>query len=205
MSFMVTSQGDELDLRYPQHQYITPLATAWALAQANRFNGHALRPYSVAEHSLLVSEILQRVLHVDPIGQLAGLLHDAHEAFSGGDFPTPHKHELDSDSERAWARWENRWMRQVRGAYAISNAYLQHGEAIRLADRIALATERRDLMPASPTPWVDLEGIEPVGWVRLASPERTGCTWEHWRDCWLERYHDLDAVRKEMAREVVQP
>lgn len=205
MSCFVTSQGDELDVRYPQRQLITPLATAWAMAQTNRFAGCALRPYSVAEHSLLVCEVLERVLHVGAIGQLAGLLYDAHKPWQGADLAAPHRQELDRDHDRAWSRWEQRWMRYVREAFAISTACLQHAEAIRLARRIALATEQRDVMPASPTPWVDLQGIEPVGWIRLASDERAACTWEHWRDCWLDKYHELDAQRSALNHEVTQP
>jgi hypothetical protein len=205
MSFIVTSQGDEVDLRYPPRSLITPLDTAWGLSQLNRFAGRTRRPYSVAEHSLLVCEILARVLHVGVMGQMGGLLHDAHEPWQGADLPSPHKHEFDAEHDRAWSRWEQRWMRQVREAFHIGTACLEHGEAIRLADRIALATEQRDLMPASPTPWVDLQGIEPVGWINLASDERTVCTWEHWRDCWLDKYHDLDAQRAVLAFEVMQP
>ena len=54
MSFIVTSNGDELDLQAPARGHITALDIAWSLAQTNRFSGRCLRPYSVAEHSLLV-------------------------------------------------------------------------------------------------------------------------------------------------------
>jgi len=56
---------------------------AHALAQLNRFNGHLERPYNVAQHCCLVSDML-------PHHPLEGLLHDAAEAYTG-DFPTPVK------------------------------------------------------------------------------------------------------------------
>lgn len=49
---------------------------AYALSNVNRFTGH-VGPYSVAEHSLYVSE------YVEPQNALWGLLHDASEAYLG--------------------------------------------------------------------------------------------------------------------------
>ena len=62
---------------------------AHALAQINRFTGHAARPYSVAEHSLLVCDIV-RAKGLNAHAQLLALLHDAHEAYCG-DVASPTK------------------------------------------------------------------------------------------------------------------
>ena len=71
------------------HNEYNPHDIAHALAQINRFNGHAKRPYSVAEHSLVCMEIAQH-LELPPVVQLACLMHDAHEAYTG-DVATPIK------------------------------------------------------------------------------------------------------------------
>lgn len=60
-----------------------------SLSRINRYLGHTSRPISVLEHSVIVAELLMsRGYSVDII--LAGLMHDAKEAYIG-DIPTPVK------------------------------------------------------------------------------------------------------------------
>lgn len=165
---------------------------AWALAQLNRYTGHCLRPYSVAEHSLLVCEIAERELGLDVHGLLAAHMHDAHEAYTG-DMHTPGKRAIGS----AWFDFERAHHRAVATAFALHAPNSVHHDAIKRADLMALATERRDLLPPSDTPWSTLQGIEPIGWVRLNSSERQAMGWEDWRDRWLDRYHELDFARND--------
>ena len=190
MKFIVTAGGDELDLQSPQRGHITAWSIAWSLSQINRFNGHAIRPYSVAEHSLLVCEIAAREFGLDPHGLLAAHLHDAHEAFCG-DVVSPAKAQIGP----GWADYEARWAHLVRSCFAVLTPSRDQIDAIHRADLIALATERRDLMPHTATSWSVLEGIEPVSWVDLYSPERRALNWEDWRDRWLDRYHELEYAR----------
>lgn len=62
---------------------------AHSLSRICRFNGHIEGFYSVAQHSIKVSERLKD-LGYDERVQLCGLLHDAAEAYLG-DIPTPVK------------------------------------------------------------------------------------------------------------------
>jgi hypothetical protein len=53
---------------------------AWALSNMCRYNGHTKRFYSVAEHSLLVADLLRKWGHGKEAA-LQGLMHDASEAY----------------------------------------------------------------------------------------------------------------------------
>ena len=81
---------------------------AHALAQINRYTGHAARPYSVGEHSLLVCDIV-RAKGLNAHAQLLALLHDAHEAYCG-DVASPTKTVLGA----AWLQFEIALAHRVR-------------------------------------------------------------------------------------------
>ena len=72
-------------------------------------------------------------------GAIAGLLHDAHEAYTG-DVGTPIKSVLGP----VWRAFERAWEHRVRTHYRMPDL----GDALRTADLVALATEREQLMPA---------------------------------------------------------
>lgn len=73
-----------------------------SLSRLVRFIGHTERAYSVGEHCILVSRLLEH--HgCHPLIQLAGLMHDAHEAYIG-DMPTPVKIAL--GASEAWGELE---------------------------------------------------------------------------------------------------
>lgn len=167
---------------------------AHALAQINRFTGHAARPYSVAEHSLLVCDIVAANGH-NHHAQRAALLHDAHEAITG-DMASPVKWTLGTE----WIGFEAAHARMMRQAFHCQTAYTAFRHAIKHADLVALATERRDLMrfdPATNLPWPILdtpgEEVQPMPAVDLNNPARVALTWRHHRDAFLERYRVLTA------------
>jgi len=167
---------------------------AHSLAQINRFTGHAARPYSVAEHSLLVCDIMAG-LGFDCHAQRAALMHDAHEAFTG-DVATPIKAALGVD----WLGFENLHARMVRQAFGLQCAHVAYGKHIKHADLVALATERRDLMrfdAARNLPWpvIDTPGamVKPLDTVDLHSPVRVAKSWRHHRDEFIGRFIALSA------------
>lgn len=140
-------------------RYVTPLypfewepdvdEIAHALSQTNRFTGHTTVPYSVAEHSVRVASLLPDEL------QLAGLLHDASEAYLG-DMASPLKyHPFFGEAYRSA---ERALMRRVDETFGVRTDH----ELVHHADRRMLATEKRDLLPDVPGEWLILRGVRPL-------------------------------------------
>ena len=161
---------------------------AHALSLICRFGGHTEVHYSVAQHSLLVVRILDG-LGAPREAMLCGLMHDAHEAYVG-DVPTPIKALLGA----TWAEVEHQAEVAVLAAYGLERAMTDWHELIRHADRIALATERRDLMcfdAGRNRPWTLLTGVEPHP---LPATEG-GWTPEWWAALFLDQFRRLGGVQ----------
>lgn len=122
---------------------------AHALSHQCRFSGHTRVHYSVAEHSVRVSELVEAWGH-DRYVQLWALLHDASEAYLV-DLPMPIKN--DPTIGDAYKKIEARVMRAVCDRFGL----LSHEPPqVRDADMVLLATEARDLMPFRPEHWAKL-------------------------------------------------
>lgn len=200
MTWMILSDGYECSLQFPTFGDITIERFAHSLAQINRFTGHAARPYSVAEHSLLVLDIAERLMKLDVHGQLAALMHDAHEAITN-DISTPAKQEIGA----GWRAFEAKHAHMVAGHFRLHTAVVQNHLHIHAADRLALATERHWLLPhvqpngQPSTPWPILAGVDPLLDIDLMDPARERMTWREWRDAFLERFFELQFARAEAA------
>lgn len=194
MSWMLTATGAALDLHYVGRNEISLLDIAHHLAQTNRYNGACSRPYSVAEHSLLTCEIVERQLGVrDPAVLQAALMHDAHEAYTG-DMTQSVKLALRKVAGDAWDRFEERLQRHVLHRFDLLTQYISAEQSIHWADMTALATERVQLMPAGGPAWEVLATHDPVDWADLKAHGRF--TWQDWRQAFLDRFADLDFARQ---------
>ncbi|NHR08383.1 phosphohydrolase [Chromobacterium haemolyticum] len=149
MSWILTHSGTAFDPINPNPAAININDIAHALSHICRFNGHTREFYSVAQHSCIVSNIVPTEL------ALAALLHDASEAFIC-DVASPVKPHLEG-----YVCIEHRIMLAVAHAFDIDPALFRHPE-IKRADLVALATEKRDLMPAHHAPWPCLAGLSPL-------------------------------------------
>ena len=168
MTWMLTASGRKVSPAAIEPQDVCIEDIAAHLAKICRFTGACRIHWSVAEHSLLVADIVAARHPGERLLELCGLMHDAPEAYLQ-DLATPVKAQLEHYAAMERAAW-----------WAVAERFglpLQLPNEIKHADLIALATERRDLMPAHEEPWSVLEGIAPA-------PGRVGERERPWR--WVE-------------------
>ena len=116
-----------------------------------RFGGHTRAFYSVAQHSVIVSELVEaRGGDVEDV--FAALMHDATEAYLG-DMPHPIKHR--SPLGAAFKEAEDRLEAVLQARFAIKPDVPE----IKRVDRALLATERGAFSSIS-WDWPELEGVE---------------------------------------------
>jgi hypothetical protein len=153
---------------------------ARALANQCRFGGHSRVFYSIAQHSVIVSELVEERTG-DAEDAFAALMHDAAEAYLG-DMPHPLKHR--SALGEAFKAAEDRLDEEIRDRFHIKCDVLE----IKRVDRALLATERR-AFSAENWPWPELEGFEPLA-IELEAwlPDEAA-------DAFAQRYAQLDAKR----------
>ena len=133
-----TYTGIAFDLRDPKPEMVCLEDIVHSLSLMNRFNGAALFPYSVAQHSLHVAELLSPVLRLD------GLLHDAAEAYIG-DMVSPLKQVLPE-----YKAVEARISAVVAEVFGLIQP---EPPEVKGADLAVLAAEREQVLRPSYGPW----------------------------------------------------
>lgn len=131
MNFVRTRSREKFFFQDPSRYPFNIEEIAYALSNLCRFTGHVNRFYSVAQHSVLVSEMLPRSL------ALEGLMHDASESVLG-DVSSPLKEllppykEIERETEKAISK-----------AFGLPYPLTP---AVKEVDRVLLTLEERDLM-----------------------------------------------------------
>lgn len=150
---MQTFSGRLVDLAKFAVEDVRIADIAHALSIINRFTGHSKVPYSVAQHSVMVSRICE------PEYALWGLLHDASEAYLG-DMATPLKTLLPQYREL-----EEHVQKTIALAFGLA---WPMPSVVKIADLRALMGEKRDLVPGSADWGIDIEPacgpINPYCW-----------------------------------------
>lgn len=142
-SSIITFTGKSFDFTYPMQDSILLSDIAHHLALINRYTGATRVPYSVAEHSVRMSYLTTGL-------PIINLLHDSAEAYLS-DIASPHKKGLGwirDDQFISYKDAENDTLRVIGEALGVRdlNLHEKHKD-IKIADKIMMATEVRDLMP----------------------------------------------------------
>jgi hypothetical protein len=178
--YLQTVSGRWVNPFDPDPDQLDAADIARALANQGRFGGHCRSFYSVAQHSVIVSELVEQ-RGGDTEDVFAALMHDATEAYLG-DMPHPLKHR--SALGAAFKAAEDHLEQALRDRFRIKPDVPE----IKPADRALLATERRTFS-SEKWHWPELEGVEPLDLELTAWPPDEAAR------AFAQRYAELDAKR----------
>lgn len=176
MSFIQTLSGKHFDYLNAQTDDVDIEDIATALSNICRFAGHLPEFYSVAQHSVLCSQIVPQEYAFE------ALMHDAAEAYCQ-DIPAPLKRLLPD-----YRRIETLVDDLIRSKFGLP---LHQSDLVKYADLTMLATERRDLEIDDGTPWLILEGIPASDLIQVV-PLRPGQAY----GLFMNRFNELSEARQ---------
>lgn len=133
---LVTASGRIIDIRKPSPSEFTLNDIAFGLSRQFRYNGMTVSPYTVAQHSVIVSKLC-----ISPKAKIVAMLHDASEAFLH-DIPTPLKNLL-PDYRKIETRFQTAIMDGILwdGFFETLQESEEVDAEVRAADRTALIHE----------------------------------------------------------------
>lgn len=146
-AWIQTYSGKRFTPTNPKYSAIVIQDIAHALSMQCRFSGHCKKFYSVAQHSVLVSYLC----NVEDA--LWGLLHDATEAYLV-DIPAPLKRSGKFD---AYLDFEKEMQTAICQRFSLPE---KEPPSVKIADKIMLATEARDLLVSLREDWT--YAVEPA-------------------------------------------
>jgi len=172
-----TFSGKKFDILNPTIESVDIVDIFHSISNLCRYTGHSSTFYSVAEHSVFVSQKVPNRF------ALLGLLHDAAEAYIG-DLSTPLKYGLPDDFRRFIHDVEYRILGIIFEKYGID----WDGEFptdVKEADTRMLITEKRDLHHDSFS-WANYERVEPYSDIKVHGLDsRSANIFIHNRACQL--------------------
>ncbi len=180
--WMGTYSGGKFNFLEPETGDIDLVDIAHGLSLNNRFNGATIFPYSVAQHSMLMT-------HVVPYEhRRVALLHDAAEAY------LPDVHSLLKDQLGGWRELEGRVQRAIFRAFGVDDEEVEACRVtVKEADLRLLATEKKELMRYNPHPWEILQGVEPLPLAIFP------IHWKEVKQDFLRKFEEVFGVPQEAA------
>lgn len=141
---IITFTGKAFDPLHPRVEDVVLRDIAWALAHTLRYKGHIQPPLSVAEHSIMVKDIIERLWPESGMA-VYGLLHDACEAYTQ-DLPSPIRRSCfvqRGETFQPWEEFDDAVGKVICEKLGLDPAGL-HSPEVRAADLLAAAIEKRD-------------------------------------------------------------
>lgn len=164
MTFIQTYTGRVFFPLEPHVADVHPLDIAHSLSMLCRYNGHVDKFYSVAEHCVILSHM------VDRENAPWALLHDAAEAYIG-DMSWPLKEKMPD-----FKLVESGIMSVLCTKFGLDPI---QPDQVTEYDRRIVVDESAALMRPALIPWPALEGIAPLNvWIQGWSPERAKVEYE---------------------------
>ena len=177
-----TNYGVDFQLLEVSPNNVRSKDIAWALGGINRYNAHTNFYYSVAEHCSLISDYLLRTTG-DPMVALAGLLHDAHEAYTG-DMTSPMQNAMEilvPGFKKAFRALQARIDKAILRALDLDEVVDLYAPIIAECDLRIVTDEQNQAMRPSPFP-------DNAGW---PSKKGLGVTLQFWsRERASREWHD---------------
>lgn len=141
--WFITRSGKQFFIQNPRPEDVDIKDIAHALSNLCRFGGHCSHFYSVAQHSLMVCDMLPPAL------KLHGLLHDATEAYLG-DVIRPLKRLMPT-----YSVLEKNLSNVIASAFGLHVLPERDYTHIKDADNTALMIERASLIKPGGPEWVE--------------------------------------------------
>ncbi|MGG6135506.1 HD family hydrolase [Pantoea allii] len=175
MTWICTNSKASFNFLMPDLSTIIIEDIACALSNICRFTGHLDDFYSVAQHSVLCSQVVPKKYAFE------ALMHDAAEAYCN-DIAAPLKSLLPD-----YKVVEHRVDMAVRLKFGLPD---RMSECVKHADLVLLATERRDFDLDDGSVWPILRGIDPAPFIISPLNPRQA------RVLFLTRFAELKALKE---------
>lgn len=190
--YCITATGGRFYAYDPKPEEVKHEDIVTGLVKEGRYGNQipGLRIYSVAEHSIKVAAMVEHLCtreverdnlpeDIIPLATLYGMLHDAHEALTGGDVPGPYKARLADVFGTPWSLIEDRVQACVVEAYALPPCPVEVDALVKQADGWMVYAEALTFWPDKLDEFPKLKRMVPppgdvlaVGRVKAEEPDR---------------------------------